>query len=215
MADTMDDAAATAQGDDDVNTDTPDTQGAPDDQGDPDGADQLGDPGKKALQSMKAREKQARAKARELEQELEQLRQQLADKDKSPDEQAVEAARREAAAEAAAKANERILRSEIKAAAAGKLRDPADALRLLDLSEFEVGDDGEVDPEQIEYAISDLLKVKPYLAAQSGSTQFDSGRGKRATPSQLTRADIKTMSPQEIKKARAEGRLDRLMSGKS
>ncbi len=67
-----------------------------------------------------------------------------------------------------AKANRRILRSEVKAAAAGKLADPNDALHMLDLDQFEVDDDGNVDEDEIATAIADLLEKKPYLAAQSG-----------------------------------------------
>lgn len=164
MEDTLD-AAATAQGDDE-STDTADTpEGVQDD---PEGADQLGDAGKKALDAMKRERQQAKAEARELRKQLEQLQRQLADKDKIPDEQAIEAARREAAAEAAATANLRIVRSEVKAAATGKLIDPHDALVNIDLKQFEVDDDGTVDEREIEDAIADLIKRKPHLAAQGG-----------------------------------------------
>ena len=70
--------------------------------------------------------------------------------------------------EALAGANQRILKAEVRAASASKLADPADALRFLDLSEFEVGSDGEVDSSQIAQAIDNLIKEKPYLAAQGG-----------------------------------------------
>ena len=57
-----------------------------------------------------------------------------------------EAARKEQAVkdEALAAANQRILKAEVRAAASGKLTDPADALRYLDLSKFTVTDDGGV-----------------------------------------------------------------------
>ncbi|PZF98252.1 phage scaffolding protein [Micromonospora deserti] len=184
------------------------------DSDDPDGADALGDPGKKALDAMKQREKAARAESRELKKRLADLEAAAAAKDKTPDEQAIDAARREAAAETLAKANARILRSEVKAAAAGKLADPSDALRLLDLDQFEVGDDGEVDAGDIADAISELIKNKPYLAAQGGTTTFDSARGKRTPAGQLTRDDIKKMSPAEINAARKAGRLDNLLGKK-
>jgi hypothetical protein len=73
----------------------------------------------------------------------------------------IEAARREAMAGA----NERIIRSEVRAVAGGKLADPEDAIRLLDLDAFEVGDDGEVDAKAIDRAVGQLLKDKPYLSA--------------------------------------------------
>ncbi|PXY20886.1 hypothetical protein [Prauserella muralis] len=176
-----------------------------------DGPDSLGDKGKKALDAMKAKERAARAKARELEQQLAEMKAQLEGNDKTPDEQALEAARREAATEAARKANERILRSEIRAAAAKRLADPADALVHLNVDDFEVGDDGEVDGEEISDAITELLKKKPYLAAQGGTPSFDSARGKGTPKGQLTRADLKGMSAKEINAARKAGRLDAVL----
>ncbi|OQO89923.1 hypothetical protein B1813_18970 [Saccharomonospora piscinae] len=165
MDDTLD-GAATAQGDDDVNTEaTAQPDGAQDD---PEGADQLGDAGKKALDAMKRERQEAKAETRELRKQLEQLQQQMADKDKTPDEQAIEAARRDAAAEERARAHGQLKRLAIKAEAAGKLHDPADALAHLDLDSIEIDDDGNVDESAVTEAIADLLKSKPYLAAQGG-----------------------------------------------
>lgn len=116
--------------------------------------------------------------------------------------------------EALSAANDRILKAEVRAAAAAKLADPTDALRFIDLSEFEVGSDGEVDSSQIADAIDNLMTQKPYLAAQGkrfegsadGGARNDSGR-----PSQLTEADVKRLSEEgkhaEIVQAKAEGRL--------
>lgn len=178
-----------------------------------DGSDALGDAGKKALDAMKAKWKAAEAARKAAESERDQLRQSIADKDKTPDEQAVEQARREAAAEATAKANDRLIRSEVRAAAAGKLANPALALKLLDLASFEVDDDGNVDEGSIADAIDDLLKENPYLAAQRGQVQFDSARGKPAPvgPKQLTADEVAALSKagdyKAIAKAKAEGRL--------
>lgn len=124
---------------------------------------------------------------------------------------------REAEAAALAKANERILRAEVKAAAASKLNDPGDALRLLDLSSFEVGDDGDVDTEAIGAAIDDLIKRKPYLAAEGGRRfqgTADGGTRKESRPAQLTRSDLARLSPEQIVQADAEGRLDDIKRGK-
>lgn len=118
---------------------------------------------------------------------------------------------------ALAKANERILRSEIKAAAAGRLADPADALKLLDLSGFEVDDDGNVDEDAIAAAVAELVKNKPYLAAQGGKRfegAADGGARKEGRPAQLSRDDLKRMSPEDIEKARQDGRLESLLTGK-
>jgi len=182
---------------------------------DPEGAEALGDPGKKALAAMKERFKEERARRRELERKLEELTASKApDNTDSPDPEEI---RRQAIREATAKANARIIRSEIKAAAAGKLADPSDALAYLDLSAFEVDDSGEVDAEEIREAIDDLLTRKPYLAATARPRFQGSGDGgsarKASGPPQLTREDLKSMSPAEIVKAKREGRLKKVLSG--
>ncbi|MFH8369190.1 hypothetical protein [Streptomyces sp. NPDC018031] len=182
------------------------------DDADPDGADQLGDAGTRALRSMKDKWRTERDRRKDLERQLAE-RADPADGDE-PDADAI---RRQAVQEATAAANARIVRAEIKAAAAGKLADPADALRYLDPGQFDVGDDGEVDAEEVAEAIADLLKSKPYLAAQGGRPRFhgtaDSGARKgTGRPSQLTEDDLKRLSAAgrhaEIVQARNEGRLD-------
>lgn len=189
------------------------TAGDAGDEGAPEGADALGDAGKRALDSMKGKWREERDKRRALETRLAELEapKPSGDNDQSdPD-----AIRREAAREATAKANARILRSEIKAAAAGKLADPADALAYLDPKSFEVDENGDVDAEEIRDAIEDLLTRKPYLAT-SGRPRFqgtgDGGAARKASgPSQLTREDLKGMSPEAIVKAKAEGRLNKVL----
>lgn len=192
-------------GQDDADTGADDSDG--DDDADPEGADQLGDKGKRALASMKGKWRTERDKRRELEQRL-------AEKDGADE---AEQARRKAEADAVAKANARILKAEIRAVAKGRLADPKDALTFLDLDQFEVGEDGEIDPEEIEEAISDLLKDKPYLAAQSRQRfqgTADGGAARKASrPKQLTEQDLKTMTPEEIDKAANDGRLENLLKG--
>ncbi|MFC8494718.1 hypothetical protein ACFUJU_28780 [Streptomyces sp. NPDC057235] len=182
--------------------------GEEDDEGEPDGADALGDKGKRALASMKGKWRSEREKRKALEE-------QLAQKDTADEADKV---RREAESAATAKANARIVRAEVKAAAAGKLSDPADAYRFLDLTQFEVDDDGNVDSDEVADAIDDLIKTKPYLAAATAKRFQGSGDGgaarKASRPKQLTRADLKTMTPEAIDKARIDGRLDDLMGGK-
>ena len=163
---------------------------------------------KKALKAERLARREAERKARELETERDNA-------SKEPAEQALDQARREAAAEATGAANKRILRSEVRVAAKGRLADPGDALVYLNLEEFEVGEDGEVDSEAIEDAISDLLKRKPYLAADTGE-KFRGGvdqgaKGKQAKASQLSKAEIEKLSPAELMKAYQEGRVDQLI----
>ncbi|MDQ0829531.1 hypothetical protein QF032_001375 [Streptomyces achromogenes] len=196
------------KGDDSDDSDDSDDGKDGEDDDDPEGADELGDKGKRALASMKGKWRTERDKRRELEQ-------QLAAKDGADE---AEQTRRKAEADAIAKANGRILRAEIRAAAKGRLNDPKDALTFLDLEQFEVGEDGEIDTEEIEEAISDLLKNKPYLAAATAKRFQGTGDGgaarKASRPKQLSRADLKTMTAEQIDKATNEGRLDDVLNGK-
>jgi len=161
----------TAQDGDDVTTGVHTTD--VDDSAD-DGADELGDKGKQALDRMKARLKAEKAARLALEARLNET--------SAADD--VERIQREADAKAAAKANARILSAEVRAAAAGKLSDPSDALTFIDLTQFDVDDDGSVDQDEIAEAIADLVRRKPYLAAQGGPkspkpdpSQGEGGRG--------------------------------------
>lgn len=129
------------------------------------GENALGDAGKKALDAMKAKWKAAEDKAKAESQARAALEAKVAGQE-AEHAAAVEAQRIKD--EALAVANQRILKAEVRAAAAGKLADPQDALRFLDLSEFEVGSDGEVDGTAVTAAISDLIEKKPYLAVQDG-----------------------------------------------
>jgi len=142
----------------------------------------LGDAGKQAIDRMKAELAEAKKELSafraasgdkrgldRIEQERKELEELRALKAKSEgreaEYQAAQVAQR-AKDEALAAANERILKAEVRAAAAAKLADPADALRFLNMSDFEVGADGEVNSSQVAKAIDDLIASKPYLAAQ-------------------------------------------------
>lgn len=181
----------------------------------PEGSEALGDAGKKALDSMKSRWKTERDARRKLEEELEALR--APESTGTTDQPDAAEIKRQATRDANAKANARILRSEIKAAATGKLADPSDALALLDLSAFEVDANGDVDADEISEAIEDLLTRKPHLAATTRPRFQGTGDGgaarKASGPSQLSRQDLKTMSPEAIVKAKREGRLKDLLGG--
>lgn len=93
------------------------------------------------------------------------------------EEQAAAKARAEATAEITAKANSRILKSELRAHATGKLADPTDAALFLDLDKFAVTDDGDVDSDALDAAIADLITRKPHLAAPKANTNPFQGGG--------------------------------------
>ena len=111
--------------------------------------------------------------------------------------------------------NQRYVRSEVKAAAKGKLSDPGDAFKFLNLSDFKVSEDGEVDGEAINTAIDDLLKKKPYLGAQraraEGSGEGGARSGDAGNLKQLSRADLAAMTPEQILAAKDKGQLKDLL----
>jgi hypothetical protein len=126
-------------------------------------------------------------------------------------EKAVAAARKEGMTEAQQAANARLIQAEVRARAAGKLADPADAARMLDLAGFKIGDDGEPDGAAIDAAIGELVKAKPYLAAKAFQGTGDGGapgREPATGPKQYSEAEFKAMSPDQRVKARQEGRLN-------
>jgi hypothetical protein len=177
------------------------------------GADEaaLGDPGKRALDAMKAKWKEAEKSAKEAAAKIAELEARV--NGTEAEHKAAQEAQR-VKDEALAAANQRILKAEVRAAAAGKLNDPADALAYIDLSSFEVSDDGSVDSDAIGSAISDLITKKPYLAAQGSRFQggVDGGARKDDTrPTQLTRADMARMSPEQIAEAENKGQFDDLL----
>lgn len=183
------------------------------------GESALGDAGKQALDRMKQERTAARAEAKAAKDALEALQAQLALKDKPAEEQAIEQAKAEARAEATTAANKRILRSELKALATGKLADPADAHLYINLDDFTVDDNGDVDSDALTDAITDLLEKKPHLAAAK-QTRFDGdadqgAKGKESGASQLTQADLDRMKAagddDGIAAARAEGRFNKLL----
>ncbi|MFJ6293202.1 hypothetical protein ACIQJX_07560 [Streptomyces griseoviridis] len=215
-------------GDDDDQDDDPDDGSDPDDadgddegddggedgDDDPEGADHLGDPGKKALATMKDRLRKERERRKAAESERDQL------KGAGQNADDPERIRSEADQAATARANQRIVRSEVRAAAAGKLTNPRDALAFLDLAQFEVDEDGQVDETEIADAIDDLLKERPYLgaAAKAPEARFQGtgdGGARKSTggPRQLSEQEVKKMTPEQIDEAHRKGQLRDYLGG--
>lgn len=197
----------------DATTDDGATTPPPAPEADPAGADALGDAGKKALDTMKAQRNAERDRRKALEAELAELK-----TPKGDDAQSADAIRATVQQEADAKANARIVRAEIRAAAAGKLADPADALRYIDAAKFDVSADGSVDADEIGEAINELITTKPYLGAATAPRFQGTGDGgarkAQSGPTQLTQSDIDGMSAAQIVAAKKEGRLKTLLGGK-
>ncbi|MFI1678834.1 hypothetical protein [Streptomyces sp. NPDC020607] len=155
------------------------------------GDDKLGEGGKKALQAERDARAAAETRVKELEGKL--SRKPKDDKgeagkagegkgDPVPDAEAIKKELRE---ELTAETNARLIRAEVKAAAAGKLADPADAPKFIDLAKIKVGEDGDPDAKQIKKAIEDLLKEKPYLAANSQGWGDVGGGGHDTAPADV------------------------------
>lgn len=151
--------------------DDPSNDDTQDGQDEPDGSDaQDAPPVDDALAAQKKVNRDLERKLREARRELDALRAKPDSGQEPPPVDEIVAQRvSEALAEQQAKAAQRVLRSEVKAAAAGRMADPQDALVHLDLGEFAVDEDGSVDEQAIADAIDELLSKKPYLAAQGGS----------------------------------------------
>lgn len=195
--------------DQDDSTDLPeddvDTDPADDDQGEGD-ADQLGDAGKKALDAMKAKWRSARDELKAI-----KARQVEGGKDDTTDPAEL---RKQAQAEARAEVLKDRALDKVEAKAAKLFADPEDARALLAGRVDDFLDDGQVDVDAINEALTDLLKKKPHLAAAKAARfqgGADGGARKGSQVSQLTEQDLKRMTPQQIVDAQAAGRLDDLL----
>lgn len=159
----------------------------------PEGADALGEAGKKALDSMKAKWHEERDARKALEARIAELEGTKPEPVKSD-------------------ADTRVLRAEIKAAAVGKLADPSDAYKFLDMDSLDADD-----ADAIATAVDALLEAKPYLAAKAGSRFQGTGdggaAGTKAGLPQLSRDDLKNMTPAQINEAKRAGQLTNLLKG--
>lgn len=159
----------------------------PEPEPDPEGADKLGDAGKKALDAMKAERAAAKkeaAAAKKAAAEAQRKVQEFEDRDKSELDKAT--SRAEKATERAEQATKRAVRAEVKAAAK-EFADAEDAVAFLDLTSY-TGEDGEIDTESIATDLEALLERKPHLRKQEApkepvrkAPKPDPGQGARPT----------------------------------
>lgn len=148
-------------------------------QGDPEA---LGDAGKRALDSVRAEEAAARATARAEKKRADDAEAKLAElveAGATDQEKELTAARKDAAKEAteatAAGYQQRILESEVLAAATGKLTTPSDAIGLLDLDQFDADEDVDKLRTALGTAIDALVKERPYLRSGKVEGEGDGG----------------------------------------
>lgn len=131
------------------------------------------------LQAELSRARREAAKYRNRVKQAEAEAQQLKEQGQSEAEKAVAKARDEGREEALRTANARIVSSAAIAAAAGKLANPRRAPQLIDLSDIEVDDEGNVDEKELDRRIADLLKTDPYLSADAEPKRGSGGLGAR------------------------------------
>lgn len=172
----------------------------PDPEDDPEGADELGEGGKRALAAMKAEKAAAKKEAAAAKKQAAEERRKAAelarkvaefeDRDKSELEKAQ--AKAERSEKQATEAVARSVRSEIKVAASGTFADASDAIDMLmrDPSKY-VDSDGEIDTAAIESDLTDLLERKPHWAKPEPAAPVvepkqklkpDPGQGSRGAP---------------------------------
>lgn len=155
----------------------------------------LGEPGKRALEAERQARKTAEKQASELAAKVKEFEQaQLNEAERL-------SAQLQEAKDAARRAESEALRLRI----ASEIQLPGDLL------EFLTGDDEEEIRER-----ADKLKAATAAANAPRAPQPDPSQGAKPGgqgPSQLSRADLARMSPQEIEAARQEGRLADLLAG--
>lgn len=166
---------------------------------------------RKVNRDLERKTKKDLSRIQQLEADLAEARKgTTADGDKPDPEEIRKQARAEAQAEVL---RERVL-DRIEAKAAKLFADPEDAVALLARRAEEFIDDGKVDSDAIADELAELLKKKPHLAAEKPARfqgGADGGARKGSKPDQLTRDDLKNMTPRQIEDARTSGRLNDLM----
>jgi hypothetical protein len=133
------------------------------------GAEHLGDAGKRALDRQTAARKAAEDRARTAEAELEELR----SASKPAAERELDKARKAGRDEGLKAGHTLLRRAEAKAAAAhAKFRDPSDVIAQLgaSLDEVAVDENGEVDTDALNALVTALATAKPYLINTEAGT---------------------------------------------
>lgn len=142
----------------------------------------LGDAGKAAIDRERERAKDFERKFKAAE----KARKDLETKHASAQDIAIAKAKEEGKAEILSTANQKVLRAEVKVAAAGKLKNPALAWALLeDVRDSLMDDEGEVDEAKLKRAIDRIVKENPELSAErvlvrTGGDFSNSGASKHA-----------------------------------
>lgn len=151
------------------------------------------------------------AREREKYADYEELKKVKAERDaeieaaRTDHEKAVDAARKEGESTALERANARVVRAEAKAAAGGRFHDPEVAVRLLNLSDVKVGEDGSVDAAVLKTKLDALAAEHPYLVNEGKSKpKSDPSQGGDDGGNERTRGGSVAEVMAERRAARAE-----------
>ena len=205
-------------GDDDSDDDSDDDDDDSDDDGDDGDDDEEKSEDVKKLEGALDKERRLhRKKARQLRpwsklgRELgmtpDQVREALAKGGKPPskdDQPDAEAIRRDAEREATRRADRRVIGSEIRRLATKSFADPDDAARFLNLDDYEVDEDGNVDEDEILADLKDVLRRRPHLARKRPRPKPDQAQRKKGSGN---------ASAGESGKAEAERRFGKQKAG--
>lgn len=158
------------------------------------------------LKKIRSETAALRRRTKEAEAELEKLRtEQLSETEK-----AIAEARNVARQEVLGEVNQRLVAAEIRAAAAKAAAiDPDDIVKLVDTAQVAVDDQGDI--VGVDEAVAELLEAKPHLVKQPDPRFKVPADGGATNQRQLTREDLKRMSPSQINAARKDGQLDVLL----
>ena len=182
---------------------TPDPE--PTDEDPIEGEEALGDPGKRALEAIKAKHKEERAKRIALE---EKLREATTPKG---DEQDPEVIREQIRREIRQEADREIIAARVEASAAKYLHNPADAVAFIDLTEFHL-ENGKVDADEIQAAIKDLIAERPYLAINNSTPQRGAKRVPEVPADPANKPSTPVSHAERIRAAQAAGDIQAVIS---
>ncbi len=135
--------------------------------------------------------------------ELEKLKAaQMSDMDK-----AVREAEERGRSDAAKTYGEKIAAAKLEAALTGVVPDPSSVVEDLNLSRY-VTDTGDVNAEAVTALRDKYAAIAP---PRDDPPNLHQGRQGSTPPGQLSRSDLKSMSPEQIQAARDDGRLTSLL----
>lgn len=140
------------------------------------------------------REREERKKAEKRLADLEQAEQARQRDAMDEHERALAEAREEAANEVRSEFARERLADRVRVAAAKKLNDPEDAVRLLDLDGFDPSSDDLA--SEIEAALGSLVESKPYLAVSETPPAGSADARSRPDPGQ---PDVTQMTPAQVR----------------